>query len=100
MDWTEIILGIIGLVGAVLTGILIPYFKNKLSKEQLETIDYWIRIACAAMETKYQGESMGAVKKAEVLNFLRDMGLKFDEEIVSTKIDALCRELTAEGVIN
>lgn len=100
MNWTEIILAVLGLLSAVLTGFLIPYIKGKLSTSQLEKLDYWIRTLIAAAETEFQGEQMGAKKKAWVLDQLETTGLKFDRDAVGKAIDGLCRVLTAQAVIN
>lgn len=100
MDWTEIILAVIALIGAVLTGVVVPYLKSKLSADQLETLDYWLRVLIAAAETEFKGAGMGEQKKQWVIKELAKTGLKFDESEVSNAIDGLCRELTASAVIN
>lgn len=100
MQTTDVICAIIALVGAVFTGIVIPYVKSKLNKDQLDVLNYWLNVLIAAAETNFKGVSMGAAKKEWVIEQLQEMGLKFDEEAVSAAIDGLCRELTSAGVIN
>ena len=100
MNWTEIILAVLALMGAVVTGIVIPLIKSKLSTAQLEKLDYWMRVLIAAAETQITGEKMGEQKKAWVLDQLERTGLMFDRDVVSKAIDGICRELTADLVIN
>lgn len=98
-NWTGVFLGLIALVSAVLTGILIPWFKSKLNAEQLNKLDYWLRIFIAAAETAF-GAGTGEAKKQWVLERIKSLGLNFDAQAVSDAIDALCRELTAAAIIN
>lgn len=100
METTEIMLAVISLIGIVLTGIIIPLVKSKLSNEQRNTLDYWVNVLIAAAETEFKGEKMGTLKKEWVLDQLENLGLNFDREAVSIAIDGLCRELTSSGVIN
>lgn len=100
METTDIILAVIALLSAIVTGVIIPLVKSKLNSDQLAAVDYWMNVLIAAAETEFKGEKMGQAKKEWVINQLVSMGLKFDEEAVSAAIDGLCRELTANGVIN
>lgn len=99
MDYTEIILAVIAVIGAVVTGVLIPWIKSKMDEGQLAKLDFWLRIFIAAAETAY-GSGMGKEKKAYVIAKIKALGFDFDDEIVSDAIEALCRELTAEDIIN
>jgi len=99
MDYTEIILAVIAVIGAVVTGVLIPWIKSKMDEGQLAKLDFWLRIFIAAAETAY-GSGMGQEKKAYVIAKIKALGFDFDDEIVSDAIEALCRELTAEDIIN
>lgn len=100
METTDIILAVIALISAIVTGVIIPLVKSKLNSEQLSVVDYWLNVLIAAAETEFNGEKMGAAKKEWVINQLHALGLKFDEEAVSSAIDGLCRDLTSKGVIN
>jgi hypothetical protein len=99
MDWTKILLAVLTIIGAVITGMLIPWFKSKLNEDQLNKLDYWLRIFIAAAETAF-GNGTGEAKKQWVLERIKSLGLNFDAQAVSDAIDALCRELTAAAVIN
>lgn len=99
MDWTKVLLAALTLIGVVLTGILIPWFRSKLNAEQLNKLDYWLRIFIAAAETAF-GNGTGEAKKQWVLERIKSLGLNFETQAVSDAIDALCRELTAAAIIN
>ena len=99
MDWTKVFLALLTIIGAVITGMLIPWFKSKLNAEQLNKLDYWLRIFIAAAETAF-GKGEGAKKKQWVLERICSLGLTFDLDAVSDAIDGLCRELTAAAIIN
>ena len=99
IDWTQVIIGVVGLL---LTGVLIPFVKARLNEEQLRKLDYWVRYFMVAAEVDIQGEKMGEVRKKWVLEQLRNLGLVTDknEEAVSNLITGLCQELTQELLIN
>lgn len=100
METTDIILAIIALISAIITGVVIPLVKSKLNNDQLAVVDYWMNLLIAAAETEFKGEKLGESKKRWVIEQMKAMGLKFDEAAVSSAIDGLCRELTSTGVIN
>lgn len=99
IDWTQVILGVIGVL---LTGILIPLIKSKLDESSRSKLDYWVRYFMVAAETDIKGEKMGEVRKQWVLQQLRQIGAVTDknEEAVSNLITGLCKELTQELLIN
>lgn len=100
MNYTEIILAVLALISAIVTGIIVPVVKSKLDSDQLAKVDYWMNVLIAAAETEYKGEKMGELKKQWVIDQMKAMGLKFDEAVISNAITGLCRELTSSGVIN
>lgn len=97
---TQIIVGVIGLVSLVLTGVLIPFVRSRMSTAQLEQLDYWVQVLVAAAETMYAAGGTGEAKKAWVYEQLQQRGVKFDVVAVDAAIEAAVRELTANGVIN
>lgn len=95
----QIILATIPVIGVVLTGLVIPIVKSKLSEDNRKKIVFWAEIAAVAVEKYYEGEvGDGKLKKEYVMNFLIDT-LKLDkymsEEELSLVIDAV-----VENVIN
>ena len=97
LDWTSIILAVIGLLSAICTGFLIPYLKAKLTEEQLTKAKMWLKVFVAAAETAFQN---GADKKAWVLAQMDALGIHITAEQLDACLEAVVRELTAMHVIN
>lgn len=66
-DLTDIILTAITLVIMLVSSFVIPYFKSKVSAENLATIQMWVYIAVNAAEQIFAGEHRGEEKKEYVL---------------------------------
>ena len=98
MDFTPIFQALIALAAAIVTGILIPYIKSKTNAQQQETIIQWIAIAVSAAEQIYAGPGRGEEKKAYVLQWLADRGMKLDGQAVDAAIEAAVYRLK-EGII-
>ncbi len=96
MDWTQIILALIGLMGTILTGLLIPYIRTKLTEEQLKKAKAWLKVFCAAAETAFD---VGAIKKQWVLDKMAEIGIRMSDAQMDACLEAVVRELTASGVI-
>ena len=107
MDWTQILLAVIALIGGLITALIQPLIAKKmegvkadLGEKQRRNLDYWMRIFIAAAESLFEGPGLGEKKGEWVMERLRGMGLRFDAEAVADAITGICRELTAERVIN
>lgn len=99
-DWTCIMVTALTFISAVMTSFLIPLIRSRVDADKLKKFDYWLRLLIEAAETAFPDRSQGALKAAQVAERLKEKGLRFDEETVREAINALCRELTADGVIN
>ena len=100
MDYTQIILSVIALLGAIITTFIVPWIRRKLTESQQRDLPFYIRILVAAAETMFSDEGVGAEKKQWVIDQLEKYGIRFDVELISDAIEAMVRELTADGVIN
>ncbi len=98
MDFTPFFQALIALAAAIVTGILIPYIKSKTNAQQQEIISQWVAIAVSAAEQIYNGPGRGEEKKAYVLQWLADRGMKLDGEAVDAAIEAAVYRLK-EGMI-
>ena len=85
----EIILGVIALLGAILTGIVIPYIKEKIGNEKLAKYEYWVNYAVKAAEMIFVEQGMGEAKKEYVVNFLDSMFNKNKVVITPEQIEVL-----------
>ena len=98
MELTEIAKVLIELVAAIASLWLVPWLRAKLNAEQVSDMLRWVEIAVSAAEQLYDA-AQGNVKKAFVLNFLRDKGYDIDEGEIDNAIEAavlrLHKEITA-----
>ena len=90
---TEIVLAVIGLASAIITGVLIPYIKTKINKDQQQTLALVVQTAVQAAEQIFTGTGLGQQKKTWVTNYLIDMGYIADIDAIDASIDALIESM-------
>lgn len=95
---TEIINILLALFSAVLTGVIIPIAKEKLSQTKREKLEFWIKIAVKAAEQIY-GSKRGLEKKEYVVSFLLSKGIVFDVDEVTAMIESTVYNLTNQNAI-
>lgn len=87
-DVTEILLAVIALLSAVVTGVVIPWVRAKTTFAQHQKLTAWVSIAVQAAEQLYKGSGRGQEKKEYVVSWLNERGITFDEETVDAAIEA------------
>ena len=96
MNITQILLGIILILGGVFTFIVWPYIKSHVSAEQLSMLAGIAQTVVFAAE-KIFGAQMGPDKLAYALNLAKKLlekkGLDFDEEVIRAAIEAQVQQL-------
>lgn len=95
IDLTQIILAVITLIGAVLTGFVIPWLKNKLTDHQYDTLASLVRVGVFAAEQLFTSD-MWKEKKQYVVDLLAENGYSVDTTAVDALIEATVRELRIE----
>ena len=90
---TPIIEAVIVLISAVVTGILVPYLRQKLSDEKRLKLQFWVEIAVKAAEQLY-GSKAGQQKKEYVVAFLLSKGIVADIDEVTALIESEVYKLT------
>lgn len=85
----EIILGLISILGLILTGVLIPLIKEKIGNEKLAKYEYWATTAVQSAEMLFKEKGMGETKKEYVVNFLNEMFNKNKTVITKEQIEVL-----------
>lgn len=95
IDLTQIILAVITLIGAVLTGFVIPWLKNKLTDHQYDTLATLVRVGVYAAEQLFTSD-MWKEKKQYVVDLLSENGYSIDATAVDALIEATVRELRIE----
>lgn len=99
MDVTQILLGIILILGGLATLIVWPYIKTHISAEQLSILAGIAQTVVFAAE-KIFGAKMGADKLAYALNLAKKLlekkGLTFDDEVIRAAIEAQVQQLNLD----
>ena len=99
MNITQILLGLILILGGVFTLIAWPYIKSHVSAEQLSMLAGIAQTVVYAAE-KIFGAKMGEDKLAYALNLAKKLlekkGLTFDEETIRAAIEAQVEQLDIE----
>ena len=85
---TPIVIALIGLLSAVITVVLVPYFKSKTTSEQRDNIYFWAKIAVEAAEKLFNEHGQGKAKKEYVKQFLSEHGIILDENQVDVVIES------------
>lgn len=95
MDYTQIISAVIALISALVSAFLIPWLKTKIDANKLQTIKTYVEIGVKAAEQLYAATD-GEEKKAYVINFLGEHGIRFDVSTIDQLIEAAVLQLHHE----
>ena len=100
IDLTQIILAVIALLGSIMTALVIPWMRGKMSAQKYEVMVALIKTGVFAAEKLY-GTKEGQKKKEYVLNLLKENGYILDidnvEESINAVIEAMVKELDIES---
>lgn len=90
--YLNIIEGLIGVAGLVVTGVIIPYAVSKVGAANLKRYVEWATIAVEASEkihASYKGEDKSELKNKFVKDFLKDMfGNKLSDDQINALIES------------
>ena len=92
----RIILALIPVFGAIITGFIIPFIKEKIDAEKLAKYEYWTSMAVKCAEMVFKEQGMGEAKKEYVVNFLNEMFNKNKVVITSKQIEILVEAAVKE----
>lgn len=94
INWTDVIVALIGLLGAVLTVVIVPLVRSKTTEKQRENIYTIIKSAVWAAEQILKREDpTGEVRKQYVIDYLLGKGVKLDLADLDVMIEAAVKEL-------
>lgn len=96
IDWTPIFTGFISLLMTVITCVLIPWIKAKLTSEQQAILKAVIRSGVYAAEQIFGTNGIGEEKKQFVLNYLKEKGINIDSQEVLVLLENCVKELKIE----
>lgn len=98
----KILLGVISIALTVLTGIVIPYIKEKIGNEKFAKYEYWANQAVRAAEMIFAEQGMGETKKEYVVAFLNEMFNKnrtiITEEQLNILVEAAVRTMKSSEI--
>ena len=83
----------IPILGAIITYLIVPFLKQKTTKEQRENIYFWVEVAVSAAEQIYKEKGQGKLKKEYVIDFLSSKGIKLTIQELDVLIEAAVKEL-------
>ncbi len=99
MDITQILLGLIFILGGIAILVVWPYIKAHVSAEQLNLLAGIAQTVVFAAE-KIFGAKMGTDKLAYALNLAKRLleakGLTFDEDVIRAAIEAQVEKLNLD----
>lgn len=93
INLTEIIVALIGLLGLIITGVLVPYIRSKTTAEQRDNIYTVVSLAVQAAEQIFFKPGEGEKKKQFVIDYLSSRGIKLTLEDLNILIEAAVKEL-------
>ena len=91
-----IILAVIPVIGAIITAYVVPFIKNKIGTEQLNTISYWVGKSVEAAEILFNVPKSGEQKKAYVVDFINKMFNSKKTVITEEQIEVLLEAAVKE----
>ncbi len=99
MNITQILLGIIILIGGAVSLFVMPYIKAHMTADQIAILTGIAQTVVYAAE-KIFGAKMGADKLAYAMNLAKSLlskkGLTFDEDVIRAAIEAQVQSLKFE----
>ena len=88
IDMTQVIVALIGLIGVLLSTVLVPYLRAKTTKEKWDNAMFWVKLAVQSAEQIYVEQGMGEKKKEYVEKFLAEHNIKLDAAQIDVAIEA------------
>lgn len=94
INWTEVIVALIGLMGAILTAVIVPLVRSKTTEKQRDNINTVITAAVwAAEQVLKRDDPTGEIRKQYVVDYLLGKGIKLDLVDLDVMIEAAVKEL-------
>lgn len=69
----KVVIALIPVIGAIITGFLIPYIKSSISANKLNEIIKWVGKAVSAAEIFFNVPQSGTEKREYVIDFINKM---------------------------
>ena len=89
----KIILAVIGLLGTIITVVVVPYIRSRTTETQRANIYTIVMLAVQAAEQIYFKPGEGEKKKQYVINYLGSKGIKLTVEDLNIFIESAVNEM-------
>lgn len=94
IDWTQVILAVISLIGAILTAVVIPFIRSKTTKQQRDNIYTIIQSAVWAADQMFKtNDPTGGIRFQWVMDQLKETNLDVTESELMRLIEQAVQEL-------
>lgn len=93
MDITQIVVALIGLLSAVVTGFLIPVLRSKLTDHQQMVFTSVVKAGVYAAEQIFGADGIGKEKRHFVEKYLQEKGYEINNDDVDIAIESAVKEL-------
>ena len=91
LDLTQIVVALIGLLGLVITSVIVPLIKSKLTDAQWQMIEAYAIAGVQAAEIIFNAQGQGEAKLRWVSEYITNQcaahGIKIDAETVRVAIE-------------
>ncbi|MEE1393396.1 MAG: phage holin, LLH family [Negativibacillus sp.] len=97
LDLTQIVVALIGLMGLVITSVIVPLIKSKITSSQWDTILSYAIAGVQAAEIIFNAQGQGEAKLRWVSEYITNQclthGIKIDAETVRVAIENAWNQL-------
>lgn len=102
IDLTQIVVALIGLLGIVITTLVVPLIKAKTTTAQWANIVAWTQTAVQAAEVIYKGPGRGEEKRDYVFEWVateaNKRGMKIDTDTIRIALESAWKQMTESEV--
>lgn len=96
LDITQVFIALIGLIGVVITSVVVPFFKSKTTAQLQETIKSIVSVAVYAAQQMFAKEE-SAAKKAyalqQIKTVLMQWHIELTDEEITTYIEGVLKDI-------
>lgn len=97
IDITEIVVAVIGLLGIIITSVVVPLIKSKLTNSQWESIKNYALAGVQAAEIIFNAQGKGKEKLEWVTEYIENQckahGIEIDMDTVRVAIENAWKDL-------
>ena len=96
IDITQIVVAVLGLLGLIITTVLVPWIKSKMTNEQWQMIVNYAYAGVQAAEIIFNAQGQGEAKFAWVADYIEqrcaEHGIKIDTDTIKVVIENAWKE--------